>query len=201
MTKKYEFTGETKELNGVILRRIRRISDGLIGGWIEKEENLSQEGNAFVFDNAFVYGNARVSGNACVYDNARVSGNARVFGTACVYDNACVYGTACVHGDACVYGNARVSGKACVHGDARVSGDAVIKSSNDIVWFSKVGSENGTLTAYRTETGIDVTRGCYHGSLDEFAKRVKEVHGDNQHGRSYMVLIEAIRIKLSGTES
>lgn len=32
---KYEFTGETKNFNGVTVIRIRRISDGQIGGWIE----------------------------------------------------------------------------------------------------------------------------------------------------------------------
>ena len=50
---KYEFTGEEK----LGLRRIRRISDGEIGGGIEKESNLSQEGECWV------YGDARVSGD------------------------------------------------------------------------------------------------------------------------------------------
>ena len=49
--KKYEFTGETKVINDwrgeVTLHRIRaviefkNVSVGDIGGWIEKEENLS----------------------------------------------------------------------------------------------------------------------------------------------------------------
>lgn len=68
--KKYEFTGETKQINGVTLRRIKRLSDGLVGGWIEKEENLSHEGECFV------YGSAQVS------DYARVFGSAQVFGSA-----------------------------------------------------------------------------------------------------------------------
>lgn len=45
---------------------------GDIGGWIESEKNLSQDGNARV------YGDARVSGNALVYGNARVYGDAEV---------------------------------------------------------------------------------------------------------------------------
>ena len=69
MTKKYEFTGETKNWLGVTLRQIRLVVDiaafgltaGTIGGWIEKEENLPH-----VSGNAFVSGNARVSGNAHV---------------------------------------------------------------------------------------------------------------------------------------
>lgn len=66
--KKYEFTGETKQvellLRTVILHRIRAVTDfgmvkaGELGGWIEKEENLSQEGKAWISDEAEVYGNA-----------------------------------------------------------------------------------------------------------------------------------------------
>ena len=69
--KKYEFTGETKAgPEGVILHRIRAlvkielgditVEAGDIGGWIEKEENLSQYDKSRVYDNARVYGNARV---------------------------------------------------------------------------------------------------------------------------------------------
>ena len=63
--KKYEFTGETKILNnGVILHRIKAlvkivfdsvtINVGDLGGWIEKEGNLSHEGDAWVYDDAQV---------------------------------------------------------------------------------------------------------------------------------------------------
>ena len=58
MNTKYEFTGEENEALGRILKRIRAIEDfgdvkaGDIGGWIEKEENLSSKDSAWVFDNA-----------------------------------------------------------------------------------------------------------------------------------------------------
>ena len=92
--KKYEMTSETKIVNGVTLYRIKAlisfgdIHEGDIGGFIEKEENLSNEGNAWVFGDAWVCSNARVSGNAEVYGNARVSGNAWVCGNARVFGNA-----------------------------------------------------------------------------------------------------------------
>jgi hypothetical protein len=80
MSKKYKLTNETKTAFGRTLFRIEAlmslgsVSKGDKGGWIEKEENLSQS------ENAWVYGNAWVSGNATVSGNARVSGNAWVFG-------------------------------------------------------------------------------------------------------------------------
>lgn len=63
-TKKYILTEETKEVRGVTLHRIKTLRDfdginaGTLGGWIEREENLSHEGDAFVWDNAEVWGDA-----------------------------------------------------------------------------------------------------------------------------------------------
>ena len=76
--RKYEFTGETKEFNGIFLRKIKRIRDGIIGGWIEKESNLSHFGNAWVHGDAWVFGNAQVYGDALICGNARVFGDAQV---------------------------------------------------------------------------------------------------------------------------
>ena len=80
--KKYELTSETIKINGITLYRIRAIKSfsnvkaGDLGGWIEKEDNLSQIGNAWVYSNAKVYGNAKVFGDA------QVSGKAQIFGNA-----------------------------------------------------------------------------------------------------------------------
>lgn len=43
---KYEYTDETMEYaDCYTLRRIRRLSDGKLSGWIEDEYNLSHEGS------------------------------------------------------------------------------------------------------------------------------------------------------------
>lgn len=104
--KKYEFTGEEKTISieigsEVTVRRIRRIYDGLMGGWIEKESNLSHEGSCFVYDNATVTGNANILENATVRGYALVTGYATVFGSATVSENATVFGYATISGDVC----------------------------------------------------------------------------------------------------
>jgi tetrahydrodipicolinate N-succinyltransferase len=115
--KKYELTTDTIQiLGGTTLFRIKALIDigndgvkaGDLGGYIEKEDNLSHAGNAWVADDARVYDNAQVSGNAVVYDNARVFGNAKVYSNARVFGNAKVYSNARVCGNAQVHGNARV---------------------------------------------------------------------------------------------
>ena len=91
---KFELTSETKEFFGATLFRIRALTSfgsvqtGDLGGWVEKAENLSQDGNAWVSGDAQVYGDAQVSGNAWVYGNARVFGDAQVSGNAWVSGDA-----------------------------------------------------------------------------------------------------------------
>ena len=104
--RKYKLT-KTKKECGYTLYQIEALTDiklfnikkGDKGGWVEKEDNLSQGGNAWVSGNALVFG------NAWVCDDAHVSGNARVF------DDVWVSGNACVSGNAWVYGHTRVSGR------------------------------------------------------------------------------------------
>jgi hypothetical protein len=130
--KKYELTEETIEVKGRTLYRIRRLCDGLLGGYIESESNLSQEGSCFVYDQAKVSGSALVSGEAQVFGEARVSGEARVF------DSAQVYGSARVYGSAVVYGEAQVSGSAVVYGEAQVSGEARVFDSARVYGSAQV---------------------------------------------------------------
>ena len=129
MTNKYELTGETVKLpNGETGYRIRALKDfadvkaGNLGGFVQSEKNLSQDGNAWV------------SGNARVSDNAQVCGDARVSGDARVFENARVSGNAWVFENAQVYGDAQVFENAWVYGDARVL------SRNDILFITGLGS-------------------------------------------------------------
>lgn len=86
--KKYELTNDTITANGKTLHRIKalktfsNVEEGELGGYVEREDNLGQSGNARVYGDAWVYGDAKVYGDAWVYGNALVCGNARVYGNA-----------------------------------------------------------------------------------------------------------------------
>ena len=89
--KKFELTAEfVTNVFGKKLFRIKalvafgNVEKGELGGFIEKEDNLSHDGNAWVSDNAWVSGNAWVCGNAQVFGNADyavVAGFGRYFRT------------------------------------------------------------------------------------------------------------------------
>lgn len=141
--KKYEFTGETKVVFGKTLHRIKAlisfgsIKAGELGGWIEKEENLSHDGNTWVT------GNAEVSGDALVTGNAWVTGIGTIF------------------------------------------------------WIGGIGSRNGTTTFFACkDKKVRVSCGCFYGDLDEFAAKVQETHGDNDHAKVYMLAIEMAKTRI-----
>ena len=129
--KKYKLTKEVKEEHGRKLYRIKALIDfgnvkkGEKGGFIEKEENLSQE------NNAWVYGDARVSGNARVSDNAWVSGNAWVYGDARVFGNAQVSGNAQIYGNAWVYKPIKLVGGYFYHTKRKAEKIETVDTYND----------------------------------------------------------------------
>ena len=88
-------------------------------------------------------------------------------------------------------GNAWVSGDAWVSGNARVSGDGAI------FWIGGIGSRNGTTTFFNCKDGlVRVVCGCFFGTLDEFAEKVKKTHGDNEHAKVYMLAVEMAKVRI-----
>ena len=166
MNKKYELLkDDTKTHCGITLYRIKSlVAIGLYVSVGDLGGYVQSEKNLDCAGDAWVSGNARVSGNAWVSGNARVYGNAQVYGNAWVY------------------------------GNARVYGNALIITYTDIQVFQGVGSENGTLTAYITkEKTIEITRGCFIGSLQEFRDAVNNKHGaDSKIGWSYLGIANLI---------
>lgn len=169
--KKYELTTNVKTGFGRKLFQIKAlvsfgdVTAGDLGGYIEKEENLSHDGNAWVYDDAWVFGNAWVFDDARVFDNSGVCGDARVFG------------------------DARICSNAWVCGDARVCGDA------DYICFKGFGSKNRNTTIFRTKNGdVYVCCGCFRGSLKEFSEKVKETHGSSKYAKEYLACVEVAKI-------
>ena len=190
---KYKFTGETKTIylpfGTVTLHRIKAVVEfglvkvGDLGGWIEKEENLSHE------ENAWVYGDAEVCGNAKVYGNAKVCGNAKVYGDAEVY------------GDAKVYGDAEVRGNAWVCGNAKVYGNAKVFSTDHVLVIGAIGSRNDFTTFFRDKDNeITVKCGCFLGKIDKFLEKVTQTHKDTKHALVYRAAVEVAKLQIDLTE-
>ena len=192
--KKYELTSNFKMCSGKKIFQIRALVNlkngvkvGELGGWIEKEENLSHIGDAWVSGNAKIIGDACVTDNAWVRDNAWVTGDAQVRDNVQVRDNAHVTDNAWVSGDAWVRDNAWVTGKAHVAGNAWVSKIA------DLLQITGLGTVHRTTTVYRTKNGIEITRGCFCGNLEQFREQVVKTR-EGKVRDEYLKFAELIEI-------
>ena len=220
MEMKYKLTEESINYCDKTLYRIEALKDfGIVkkgdkGGYIEKENNLSQEGNCWiygntkVFDSAIVCGNAQVFGkaevygdaivcdNAKIYDNALVFGKTEVSGYAQVYDNAFVYDNAEVFGHAKVYGNAKVFDNALVYSYAKVCGDAEIKDNSDYIVFKNWWSSGRHFTWTRSNNMWRV--GCFYGTGKEL---IAKAYKDSElSGREYERVVNYVESMLRDTK-
>ena len=156
MEKKYKLTDEIIDFKGCKLHRIEALKDfsnvkkGDRGGFVESEDNLSQDGdcwihddarvhsNAKICDNAIIYGYAKVCDNAIIYGDARVFGNVQVCDNARVFDNAKILGNTIVYNKAKIFGNARIFDNAVVCNNTEIYDNAVICDNTMICDNAKV---------------------------------------------------------------
>ena len=81
-------------------------------------------------------------------------------------------------------------------GNAWVSGNAQVSNNNEHCGFDCFGSANRHTHSYKTKSGkIEITCGCFRGSIEEFEKQIKETHRGNEFERQYMAIVEVIKIK------
>ena len=182
--KKFELTAEfVTNVFGKKLFRIKalvafgNVVKGELGGFIEKEDNLSHDGDAWVYGDAQIAGDAQVSGNAQVSGDAWVYGNARISGDAWVYGNAWVYG------------------------DAQVSGNAQVSGDEDYAVVEGFGRHFRATTFFRCKDKIlRVQCGCFYGDLTQFRDIVKKTHGDSKYAKEYLAIADLMELHFSDEE-
>lgn len=205
--KKYKLTKEPREAGGCVLHRIMALRDfgnvkrGDLGGFVEKETNLSQEGNCWIYDEAAVYNSAEVRDDATVRnfadisDGAMVSGNAKVHSHAKIWDNARIFDSAVVLDYATVCGCAKVSKNIVVYGNAVIKGNAVIESISDYIVFKNWWSSGRYFTWTRSNDKWSV--GCFYGTGEELIKRAYADSREKGHEYERVVkYVESIKQEL-----
>lgn len=147
--KKFELTTKIS-FNGRTLYRIRALKNfrnvkkGDLGGYVEKESNLSQTGDAWIYDDAKAMDNAIVKNDATLHHNAEIYDNAIVSGSASVNENATLRDKSTVNDKAILYGNVILVDDATIYGKARlydyvlVSGNAQVYDNARCYGFAKI---------------------------------------------------------------
>lgn len=216
--KKYELITDPKDpqyvekyrSDGIPVYRIRALTSfgnvtvGEVGGFVQSENNLSQTGMCWVYDDSMVVDNAYVGDNAYVAENSRVACSASVTGNAGVrqshiWDQSRVFENANVHNStiderAFVYGGARITnsnitgdariyGNATIEYEASIGGDASIASTDHLITFSNIHVRDKTgeveYDQFLSTESISVYRALDSNSDDDSRKYKTEVFFDN----------------------
>lgn len=129
--KKYEFTGEKIYIKRyLVLHQIRALIDiplhnvkkGDVGGYIQKQRNLSHDENAWIADEAKVYGDAQVYNDALVKGIAIVKDNALISGKSVIDETVNISGSSLIT-------SSKISGLTNVEGNAEIFDSEIGKSS------------------------------------------------------------------------
>lgn len=210
--KKYELTSEYVEFDGRKLYKIKALKSfylcgltvkaGALGGYVEKEENLSQEGNAWIHGNAYVYDNAYVRDNAYICEEAWIHGNAEIKNEAWIHGNAEISGNAKVKDEAEVYGDAEVCDNAEIRDNAKILGDAQIQGVVNISQDARICSDEDYAavqgfrtkfkfaTFYRTkDEKVMVYCGDFNGNLEGFREWAKKTF-DGKNQKEYLTIAD-----------
>jgi len=178
------------------------------GDWVTIEGRAIVTGNAKICgratldDDAFICDNAEVFGNAKVYGKAQVSGRAKVYGEARIFGNSRVKEYSKVRGNSVLKHDAQVKGRSKIKdthiGTGEFNGKARLKGSEDYIYIERVGSDAGTLTAFKTKDGIEIIKGFFEGTLEEFRDEISKNHAQTKYLEEYELIISFIEKRLGG---
>ena len=212
MEKKYKLTDEYITIGDKKLYCIEALKDfanvekGDKGGFVESEDNLSQYGNCWIYDdakvyeNATTYGNALVRGNAEIYGNAMICSYASIEDCAKVYDNAQIFGhvyicdyakifdDATIYDNVEVYDNVEICGCTSICGYVTLLKDTKISSNFDYIVFKNWWSSGRYFTWTRSNNMWSV--GCFYGTGEELVAKAYE--DSELSGREYERVVKYV---------
>ena len=158
---KYKLTSNSKVIDDNTLYRIQcetafdDVNVGDLGGWIQSESNLSQDGNCWVYDDAYISDNGNVSGDAVLKNMASVCMNADVSGTTTLLRHTCITDNAIIGGDSTIV-NLKIDGDA-------IATNGIHRLANSF-WEYNDTSEAFTWLIFTTDTELFI--GCIRKSFE-----------------------------------
>ena len=154
--KKYELIEESKTIfKGREVFRVKALKDfsdikaGDIGGWVCSYNNLSQECDCWIYDDAKclddakVYDNAKMFDNAIMYDNSKMFNKAKMFDNSIMCNNSVMYNNtrmldnAIIYDNSIMYDNSRIAGNARMYDNAKMYGNSIMYDNSRMYDTSK----------------------------------------------------------------
>ena len=133
------------------------------------------------------FGEYCIFGKGCSFGKGCRFGACCSFGECCRFGERCRFGEWCRFGERCGFGEWCRFGKGCSH-----------EGLTNSRYFAcdRIGSERRKTYFFAADEGMYVRAGCFFGTLDEFAARVKKVHAGTRYEKEYLAAVELAKIVL-----
>ena len=214
--KKYEILMDeenTIEWKGHTLHRIKALIDfndvrkGDIGGYVEKEKNLSQYGDCWIYNNAKAMDSSRLYDNSAMYDysimfdnsimrdNSEMHDDSELHGNSAMYNNSMMFDNSSMHDSSIMYDSSEMHDNSTLNNSAKLYGKLFSKVDD----FIEIQNPQGRLvTCVRKGDKILYNVGC-QDEIDEetFKWRIEnENYGleENPHRKYYYKIIEMAKL-------
>ena len=186
--KKYEILMDkeyTIEFEGRTLHRIRALKDfgdvrkGDLGGFVENENNLSQDGNCWIYDNAkaidysemydnsSIHDNSIMFDNSEMYDNSIMSDNSEMHGNSEMYDNSRMYDNSKMYNNSIMFDNSKMYGNSKMYSNSKMYGYSIMYGYSKMYDYSKMYGNSEMHNASELK-GNEKLYGRLHGKVDDF---------------------------------
>ena len=136
--KKYELTDITMKFKGRTLYRIRALKDfrdveaGDLGGWIQSENNLSQRGDCWIYneakcmDNAKIYDNSTMHNNSVMCDFSEMHDYSKICDYSKIYDRSRMYDHSEMHDYSIMHDHSEMHDNSVLYGYGELYEDTIL---------------------------------------------------------------------------
>ena len=180
--KKYELIKESKTIfEGREVYRIRALKDfrnvraGDVGGWVCSYNNLSQEGNCWI------YGNAKCLDHARIFDNAMIIDNSKMFDKSKMYDNSMMCDNSMMYNNSMMCNRAIMRNSSMMLDNSKMF-DNSIMYDDTVMCNSSIMLDNARMYYKAKMYGNAILDGnkLLYGSINKSYKKIFQHHCENR---------------------
>ena len=144
MNKKFELSNITMEYKGRTLYRIKATKDfsdvnkGDLGGWVQYEENLSQQGNCWLYDDSKCMDESRVTDNSIMRDFTEMYNCSKMHDYSKMYDYSKMCGCSEMYNFTEIHGYSKMCDSSKIHDYSKMYAYTEMHDSSEMYDYSEM---------------------------------------------------------------
>ena len=205
--KKFELSNITMEYKGRTLYRIKATKDfsdvkkGDLGGWVQYEENLSQQGICWIYDDAKCMDNSRVTEDSIMRDFAEMYDCSKMHDCSQMFDHSEMHYCSEMHDYSQMHDFSEMHGNSMLKDKEKLYG----KLYSIVDDFIEIHNKKGRIVTGVLKNGEILYNVGYQEEMakEEFIDRIYYEDGgieENPHRKEYIKIINMIESYFSYEE-